>query len=71
MRGVKRPWTMEEDELLRQLAAEGLNRHAIAVRLGRADLTVGARAEAIQIPLKVRHQRAKLRGKAMELRPSV
>jgi hypothetical protein len=52
---------MEEDERLRQLAAKELNRHAIAVRLGRADLTVAARAEAIQIPLKVGHHRVKHR----------
>jgi hypothetical protein len=33
-RRPKRPWSDEEDERLRQLAAQSLSRHAIAVQLG-------------------------------------
>jgi DNA-binding NarL/FixJ family response regulator len=51
---LRRPWTTEEDELLRQLVAQGHSRHAIAVQLGRDDRTVDDRAKAIQVELKVR-----------------
>jgi DNA-binding NarL/FixJ family response regulator len=51
---LRRFWTAEEDELLRQLAAQGQSRHAIAVRLGRDDRTVDDRAKAIHVELKVR-----------------
>jgi hypothetical protein len=51
---LRQPWAAEEDELLRQLAAQGLSRHAIAVQLGRDDRTVDERAKAIQVELKVR-----------------
>jgi DNA-binding NarL/FixJ family response regulator len=53
-RRPKRPWSAEEDERLRQLAAQGLSRHAIAVQLDRDDRTVDLRAKAIQIELRVR-----------------
>ena len=53
-RRPRRPWSAEEDERLRQLAAQGLSRHAIAVQLERDDRTVDLRAKAIQIELKVR-----------------
>jgi DNA-binding NarL/FixJ family response regulator len=53
-RRPKRPWSAEEDERLRQLAAQGLSRHAIAVQLDRDDRTVDLRAKALQIELRVR-----------------
>jgi DNA-binding NarL/FixJ family response regulator len=53
-RRPKRPWSAEEDERLRQLAAQGLSRHAIAVQLDRDDRTVNLRAKALQIELRVR-----------------
>jgi DNA-binding NarL/FixJ family response regulator len=53
-RRPKRPWSAEEDERLRQLAAQGLSRHAIAVQLDRDDRTVYLRAKALQIELRVR-----------------
>jgi hypothetical protein len=57
-----RPWTAEDDDRLRQLVAEGWSRHAIAARLGRADLSVGRRAQAIQLELKVRSRRQRSSG---------
>jgi hypothetical protein len=53
-RRPKRPWSAEEDERLRQLAAQGLSRHAIAVQLDRDDRTVDLRAKALHIELRVR-----------------
>jgi hypothetical protein len=59
-RRPKRPWSDEEDEHLRQLAAQSLSRHAIAVQLDRDDRTVDLRAKALQIELKVRPRAAVL-----------
>jgi len=52
--GRRRDWTAEDDERIRELTAEGLCRHAIAVRLGCADSTVEKRARAIEVPLVVK-----------------
>jgi hypothetical protein len=59
-RRPRQPWSAEEDERLRLLAAQGLSRHAIAVQLERDDRTVDLRAKAIQIELKVRPRAAVL-----------
>jgi hypothetical protein len=56
--GRRRDWTPEEDERIRQLSAEGLSRHAIAVRLGCSDITVARRARVMEVPLVVRPKRA-------------
>src|SRR5262245_27033597 len=57
LRGIKRPWTADEDNRLRRFIAAGYSRHAIAVTLRRAEHTVQARAEAIQLPLTTRPKR--------------
>jgi hypothetical protein len=36
----RRAWTKDEDDYLRQRAAEGVSRHSIAVRLGRSDMGI-------------------------------
>jgi hypothetical protein len=65
-----RPWTAEDDDRLRQLVAEGWSRHAIAARLGRADLSVGRRAQAIQLELTVRARRQRSSGQNARSRHS-
>ena len=52
--GRRRDWTAEDDERIRELTADGLCRHAIAVRLGCADSTVEKRARAIDVPLLIK-----------------
>ena len=53
----RRAWTKEEDDYLRQWAAEGVSRHAIAVRLGRSDMGIDKRARAMNVPLNIRHRK--------------
>jgi hypothetical protein len=65
-----RRWTAEDDDRLRQLVTEGWSRHAIAARLGRADSSVGSRAKAMQLELKVRSRHQKRRLKTHGLGPA-
>jgi hypothetical protein len=55
--GRRRAWRLEDDERLRQLAVAGYSRHAIALKLGRRDSSVDARAREIKIPLATRARR--------------
>jgi hypothetical protein len=56
--GRRRAWKLEDDERLRQLAVAGYSRHAIALKLGRRDSSVDARAREIKIPLAPRARRS-------------
>ena len=55
--GRRRAWRLEDDEHLRQLAVAGYSRHAIALKLGRRDSSVDARAREIRVPLAVKARR--------------
>jgi hypothetical protein len=54
-----RPWTAEEDDLLRDLAASGANPASIAIRLKRSQDAIQSRAFRLGIPLN----RLKAKGK--------
>jgi DNA-binding NarL/FixJ family response regulator len=41
-------WTVEEEKLLRDLLARGVHRSAIAVKLGRTEAAIEARASTIK-----------------------
>ena len=68
--GRRRDWTAEDDDRIRQLTAAGLCRHAIAVRLGCADVTLDRRARAIDVPLVVRPKRAPNKPSSIGVEPA-
>ena len=47
-----RPWTPEDEDLLRQFAAEGLLVPVIAIRMNRSQEAVHLRAQRLGITLK-------------------
>jgi hypothetical protein len=54
--GRRRAWSLDDDERLRQLAAAGYSRHAIARKLERRDSSVDVRAREISVPIKARRR---------------
>jgi hypothetical protein len=50
-RNAKRPWTPEEDEQLRKMAAAGKNIFVIALKLKRTVSAVRARASILKAPI--------------------
>ncbi len=51
MRSVK-PWTSEEEDLLRRRAAEGVSLEAVAAELGRTEVSVSGRATRLRVTLR-------------------
>jgi hypothetical protein len=54
--GRRRAWSLDDDGRLRQLAAVGYSRHAIALKLGRRDSSVDVRAREIGVPIQARRK---------------
>jgi hypothetical protein len=46
-----RPWTPKEDEVLRRLAAAGMNAQTLAGEMGRSDTKIRKRAKEIEVML--------------------
>ena len=48
----KRPWTVEEDQLLRRLAEDNASTAVIAAKLKRTATAIRSRAKILKIPKK-------------------
>jgi hypothetical protein len=46
-----RPWTPKEDEVLRRLAAAGMNAQTLAGEMGRSDTKIRQRAKEIEVKI--------------------
>ena len=53
---AKRPWTLEDDTILAQLAAKGATGDQIGRRLRRSEMTTRARAKLLGISVKTQRQ---------------
>jgi hypothetical protein len=51
IKGIRQPWTITEDDLLRKMATSGESPVAIALRLKRTESAVRNRAFRLRIPL--------------------
>jgi hypothetical protein len=63
-----KPWTSEELDVLRRMAAAGATKNEVADQLGRTIVSVSARAEKLQVSIRENsglrrlRQRGELRG---------
>jgi DNA-binding NarL/FixJ family response regulator len=65
---AEKPWTSEELDVLRRMAAAGATKNEVADQLGRTIVSVSARAEKLQVSIRENsglrrlRQRGELRG---------